>query len=412
MYKGTPFRLLSPLFIIIFLFISCSTNNSTDLGSSIIQNTYKHFRSFAMDSSMLDSMFTLPQPGDSGFGIHQVSGSQMVIGSDSGEYSAGFVRFPCLPDTAGSRRYNPLTDTLRSIVLRFWNDTALTAFSLQVWRSDFISHALAPSYNAGDYLLDSLQIAMKDTVNAPDSVVLLPGSSGGLAEAIFNACTTSSVATATSPAFKDTFSFIIANPNPSSGILRMFGNPQLAVKFKRGSDTTPVINYGSIPYYVAAEQNPGTLTPPLSYASKRTLVFAYDASKLWDSITLFPSGTGFTTPQIISAFDSLYRPGATDTISLRYLLWDTLTHNGILLDSLFAKPVSPPGVVTLYGNDTAQANMAQSLQIINIIENQRGLGPRPQKLYLYLRLSEDVNQIWRKSSYASLPLLNVTAASH
>jgi len=342
-----------------------------------------------------------------------VSGSKMVIGTDSGEYSAGFVQFPCFPDT-GSRRYNPATDTLRSIVLRFWNDTALTAFSLQVWRSDHISHALAPSSSAGDYLLDSLQIAMKDTVNAPDSVVLLPGSglSGVLAETIFQACTTSSRPQAGQLHIQDTFGFIIANPNPSSGIVRMFGNPQLAVKFKRGNDTTKVIYYSSVPYYVAAEQNPGTLTPRLSYASKKTLVFAYDATRLWDSLTIFPQGSGFTTSQIISAFDSLHRPGAVDSISLRYLLWDTLTHNGIRLDSLFAHPKSSPGVVTLYGNDTEQANMAQSLQIINVIENQRGLGPRPQKLYLYLRLSEDADQIWRKSSYSSLPLLNVTAASH
>ncbi len=377
-----------------------------------------------MDSSAVISTFTLPQKGDSGFGIHEVSGSQMLIGTDSGEVAAGFVRFPCIPDTFPTRKYIPTTDTLRSIVLRFWNDTALTAFGLQVWRSDEISHALAHALSpntsvAGDFLVDTLQILMKDTLNAPDSIVLLPGKSNGLAEAIFNACTTSNVAEAMNSAFQDTFSFIISNPNPSSGILRMFGNPQLAVKFKRGSDTTPVNYYGSTrtSYYIAAEQNPGTLSPKLSYASKKTYVIEYDATKLWDSLAGFDSGSGFTTSQIISAFDSLYRPGETDTISLRYLLWDTLTHDGIRLDSLFAHPQSPPGVVTLYGNDTAQANMAQSLQIINILENHAenpptGVQPLQPKLYLYLRLSEDVNQIWRKSSYSSLPFLHVTAASH
>jgi len=367
-----------------------------------------------MNSSDLDTVpFSVPRAGDLGFGIHEVSGSQMLIGADSGEYAAGFVRFPCLPDTNSSRRYSS-NDTLRSIVLRFWNDTATTSFPLQIWRSDFALHADSPSAANGDILLDSLQIAFSDTLNALDSVVLLPGAFGGLADSIFFACTTSNKASAAAATFKDTFGFIIANPNPSAGVIRMFGNPQLAVKFKQGNDTTPDINYGSThtSYYVAKQQSPGSVSQPISYASKKTLVFRFNATRLWASIDSFPPASGPDTAQIIAAFFPLYRPGAVDTISLRYVLLDSLVHDGRVLDTLFARPPSPPGVVTLYQNDTVEANAAQSVEIINLLENQRRALPLNPKLFLYLRLSEDVNQIWRKSNYSTIPFLNVTAASN
>jgi len=69
-------------------------------------------------------------------------------------------------------------------------------------------------------------------------------------------------------------------------------------------------------------------------------------------------------------------------------------------------------VVTLYQNDTVEANAAQSVEIINLLENQRRALPLNPNLFLYLRLSEDVNQIWRKSNYSTIPFLNVTAASN
>ncbi len=407
MHKSGSFQWLSPLCSLIFLLFFCTTDNTTNLGNTIINNSYPHFRGYVMDSSDVDTAaFSLPRPGDSGFGIHEVSGSQMLVGADSGEYAAGYVRFPCLPDTNSSRQYGS-NDTLRSIVLRFWNDTATTSFPLQVWRSDVTLHADSPSAARGDILLDSLLILMNDTVNALDSIVLPPGAFGGLADSIFHACTTSNKDLIRSTVFKDTFGFIIANPNPSAGILRMYGNPQLAVKFKRGNDTTPVINYGSIhtSYDVAEVQSPGSISQPISYASKKTLIFRYNATRLWASV-------GPDTSQIVSAFFPLFRPGAVDTISLRYLLLDSLVHDGRILDTLFASPPSPPGVVTLYQGDTVQANAAQSLQFINILENERHQLPSNPKLFLYLRLSEDVNQLWRKSNYSTTPLLNVTAASH
>jgi len=414
MHKSSSFQWLCPFCSLIFLFFFCTTDNSTNLGGKIINDKYPHFRGYVMNSSDLDTVpFSVPRAGDSGFGIHEVSGSQMLIGADSGEYAAGFVRFPCLPDTNSSRRYSS-NDTLRSIVLRFWNDTATTSFPLQIWRSDFALHADSPSAANGDILLDSLQIAFSDTLNALDSVVLLPGAFGGLADSIFFARTTSNKASAAAATFKDTFGFIIANPNPSAGVIRMFGNPQLAVKFKQGNDTTPDINYGSThtSYYVAKQQSPGSVSQPISYASKKTLVFRFNATRLWASIDSFPPASGPDTAQIIAAFFPLYRPGAVDTISLRYILLDSLVHDGRVLDTLFARPPSPPGVVTLYQNDTVEANAAQSVEIINLLENQRRALPLNPKLFLYLRLSEDVNQIWRKSNYSTIPFLNVTAASN
>ena len=389
--------------ISLLLLPSCSRlDDSTDLGGNVIEDIYpdkvtlgKHFREYVMDSAALANSFSLPGSGDPGFGVHEATGSSMLIGMQGDQRAAGYVQFICTPDTGATRR-NEKNDTVKSVVLRFVRDTAVPSCRVAVWYSNIPSHALNPDAANGDSILDTMEFT-KDTVAVPDSVVL-PDPLAGM---IFMACTTSNKDSARAHYARDTFGFIISVVQCDS-LVRLNGNPQMVVRFKRGADTTGRnVTYGSsnTSYYCAEDIAPDTLDtiPALRYASKRTAVFQYDMSQLWNTTDDLADPRSALT---VSAVFPLQGPQDKDTLTLRCLLWHNLERDGTVLDSLFAgkNQQSLPGLVTI--NDTAQvlANVCTALQWYE--KNDRS-----PTMYLYLRFNENVKQVWKKTRWTGAPLL-------
>jgi hypothetical protein len=413
-------RSLLTLPAVFCLTLVCSNlEDSTDLGAGVIEDVYpdrvtigKHLRQFSMDSSSCDSSFSLPGQNDTGFGVHPVTGSHMIIGTKSDSsgnaHAAGYMRFVCPADTARTRTF-ALNDTLRKIIVRFYRDITVDTNTqpcrIAVWSSDTLLHALKPNSALGDTIRDTLQFvkALQDSNNTstiPDSIELLPGlanDTGRLANKIFKACTTSSINSSSL-----SFCFILSNLD--SGLIRFKGNADFTIKYTRGSDTSRSRTYGSAyntSYYIATDGDPDSLQerPELRYVSKRTAVYRYDATALWDTVN---NMANTQHAQIISASFSLTGPSAGDTLNLRYLL-HTLERNGDRLDSLFAAAPANQSVITVADTSRVWANVRISLQNLT-------LHGRPPALYLYLRYNEDINQKWKQTRWLDVPLLTATIA--
>jgi hypothetical protein len=399
----------------LLFFCSKLVDDSTDLGSSIIQNIdsnkvslNKHVREYVMDtSSAFRSDSSFPATSDTGFGVHSAAGSYMVLGTKGNERAAGWVQFIPAPDTGKTRIY-AATDTLKSITLHFTRDTnpdhpnPSDPHPVQVWYSQIRSHTLNPSTANGDALL-GIMTFQKDTaaVNVPDSIVLQPGT---LTNTIFTACR-DTIKDSTHLATRPVMGFIVATLN-AADIIRLNGNMQLTVRYIQGSDTTThyqTYYMTTTTYYLATDDNtPDSLLrmPALSYASKRTAVYHYSLAAFWDTINNMPNAQ---YAQVISAVFWLKRPkdtlGVGDTLTVQYLVCPVPVHNGTVLDSLFKANPSPPGAVSII--DTAalvQANVCQSLEWY--MRNGR-----PSELYLYLRFTEDQKQRWKQTVWKTRPRL-------
>jgi len=138
----------------------------------------------------------------------------------------------------------------------------------------------------------------------------------------------------------------------------------------------------------------------LSYASKRTAVFRYNADSLWSTIGTMDNQQN---AQIVSAVFALKGPAAGDTLNVRYLLDSTLVRNGYALDSLLAVAPAKQSAATVPNTSRVLANVLTSLQ--NFTRNGR-----PRALYLYVRFAEDSNQKWKKTVRLNVPLLSVMIA--
>jgi len=411
MHNSKRYCLLTvPVFLCSMFFCSGLFDDSTNLGAAIIENIdsnrvtiSKHIREYVMDHSAVVDSFSLPGVNDTGFGVHAATNGYMVVGRLGNEQAAGYVQFICPPDTASSRTFAS-NDNLRKIIVRFSRnitiDTNTLPCRIEVWSSNNRSRALYPNPASGDSLLDTMQFVKapqdsNNTATIPDSIELLPG----LANDIFKACTTS-----TRGSSAKIFGFIAANID--TGLIRLNGNPQLIVEYTRGSDTTNkrYQTYSSwyTSYYLATDGAPDSLRriPALSYASKRTAVFQYDATTLWATINGMANSQH---AQVISAVFPLKGPRDKDTIKVRYLLLSYLENNGADLDSLFAANPSLPGVITIINTSRVLANVHQSLQ--NFSQNGR-----PSALYLYVRFDEDLNQKWNQTVWQNVPLLSAMIA--
>ncbi len=385
---------------------SCSKfiDDSTDLGGNVIEDIYpdkvtlnKHFREYVMDSSALVSASSLPAPGDRMFGVHAATGSKMVMGIKDDERAAGYVQFVCTPDTGSTRRNAP-NDTLKEVIIRFVRDTNFPSVCrIAAWYSNDRSHALNPT--SSDVALDTMSFLDTAHSNLKDSIFHLPDS---LTAMIFKACTTSNRDSARAHYVRDTFGFILSVISCDS-LVRLNGNPQMAIRFRRGGtdSTDKYVTYGSlnVSYYYGEDITADSLDtiPALRYASKRTAVFHYDAVKLWETTS------DMADPRralFVSAIFSLQGPKAGDTLNVRYLLWHKLESDGTVLDSLFAgkNPQSPPGTVTIQGAARTLVNLCPTLRWYE--QND----PSPV-LYLYLRFNEDINQVWKKARWNTVPLL-------
>jgi len=138
----------------------------------------------------------------------------------------------------------------------------------------------------------------------------------------------------------------------------------------------------------------------LSYASKRTAVFRYNADSLWSMIGAMNNQQH---AQILSAVFALKGPATGDTLNVRYLLDSTLVRNGYVLDSLFAVAPAKQSAAAIRDTSRVLANVLSSLQ--NYTQNGR-----PSVLYLYVRFAEDSNQKWKKTVWQSAPLLSAIIA--
>jgi hypothetical protein len=405
-----------PVFLCSMLFCS-GFDDSTDLGAGVIEEIHpgqvtigKHIRQYSMDTSACDSALSLPGASDTGVGVvHEVTGSFMTIGTKSDslstERAAGYVRFVCPPDTAASRTFAS-NDTLRKITVRFFRDITIDKDTqpcrIEVWSSDTLLRALNPNPALGDTIRDTMEFvkALRDSNNhatIPDSIELLPGSAKdtALVNKIFNACTTSTKNSSTT-----FFGFILTNLD--SGVIRFRGNADLIIKYKRGSDTTRSRIYSNSSYYLATDGNPDSAQriPVLSYPVRRTAVFRYDATTLWDTINHM---TDQLHAQIVSAVFPLTGQNLGDTLNLRYLLLDHLEKNVDALDSLFAAAPANQNAATVRNTSRVLANVLTSLQ--NFTQNGR-----PSTLFLYLRFNEDSNQKWKKTKWRNVPLLSAMIA--
>jgi hypothetical protein len=411
MHSWTRHPLLTVPAFLCCMLVCSGFDDATDLGAGVIEEIYpglvtidNHLFRF-MDSSLCDSSFSLPDQSDTGFGVHKIENEKIgyiVAGKHGEERAAGYVQLTCEPDTSSVRSFSP-NDTLRKITIRFFRDITIDTNTLPcriaVWSSAFRSHALNPAPASGDTVRDTMLFvkAPQDSNNTswiPDSIELVPGPANDtaplpLAHKIFKACTTS-----TKDSSAKTFGFIVTNLD--SGLIRLYGTANLTVEFTHDSDTTRCRNYDScIAYYLATDGNSPSLQiiPKLSYASKRTAVFRYNAAPLWAAIDT-------ERAQIVSAVFQLAGPDAGDTADIRYLLLDSLFRNGADVDTLFtaASSIIVPGTARVLAD------------VLSPLQNHSRSVPRPAALYLYLRYAEDVTQTWRQTVWSSTPLLTATIA--
>lgn len=389
--------------ISLLLSLFCSRlDDSTDLGGNVIEDIYpdkvtlgRHFREYTMDNAAVIRSFSLPGSGDPGFGVHAATGSSILVGMQGDQRAAGYVQFICTPDTGATRR-NAKNDTMKSVVLRFVRDTNIPSCRVAVWYSNIRSNALNPA--SSDVALDTMGFLDTAHSNLKDSVFHLPDS---LTAMIFKACTTSNKDSARAHYVRDTFGFIISAVQCDS-LVRLSGNPQMVIGFKRGTETTSRnVTYSSsnTSYYCAEDVAPDTLDtiPALRYASKRTAVFQYAMSEFWNTTDDLADPRNALT---VSAVFPLRGPKDKDTLNLRYLLWHNLEHDGTVLDSLFAgkNQQSLPGTVTI--KDTARV-LANVCTVLRWYEKN----DRSPTMYLYLRFNENVNQVWKKTRWNAAPLL-------
>ena len=394
--------------------LSCSkTSETTSLGNDIIDDTYpnkmdmrKHFREYAMDTGALETSFSLPAPGDTGFGVHAALSNHIVVGGQGNERAYGFVQFRTDTSSAITKRTYSTIDTVLSVSIIFARDSVKPGGKISVLSS--LQHPV--SSDTGGSGFDTLTFD-HDTAhaNVRDTAVLAIAQ---LKDSIVKACTTTNQTTARSLPLN--FGFILKNLDPS-GLVFINGIPSLVVYYKNKGDTTThtITTAADSSFYYAFETDNAASRgqPVLSYASKRTAVFKYDMKSLWQTASAGLADT--MRAEVVSAAFSMKNPdNATDTLHTRVVLWHELVNDGTKLDSLFNgiydSVVSSATSVVLTGTTPVQADVRMALRAYEQgIPAKRTV--RPSALYLYVRLNEDALQNWKKSNSwttSNAPLLS------
>lgn len=398
-----PRRCLLTIPVLLCSILSCSgPDDSTGLGAGIIEEVYpgrvtidKHIREYSMNSTSCDSSFSIPGPGDTAFGIHPASDSNLVIGAQGNERAAAYVRFVPRPDTASLRIYS-INDSPTSIVVRFFCDSAAAPRNVVVEFSTDSSFEKNPGAANRDTLLGTMRFIKDTNATVTDSVVI----TGRFKDSIFASCTTT-IKDSSKLAQRPVIGFILMTQNASDPVLQFDRKPSVSVKFTRDSADTFITYFSNFKsFYLTDDGNPDSLQriPALSYASKRTAVFRYSADSLWSTITAMDNQEH---AQILSAVFKL--KGYGDTLNLRYLLLDKLERNGARLDSAFAAASAKQSAVSITDTSRVLANVLTSLQNFT-------LNGRPPALYLYLRFGEDLNQKWKQTVWQGMPLLSAMIA--
>ena len=318
MHTHMRHSLLSMPFSLSLLLFCSGPDGSTGLGSEIIEGVYPgqvtvgdHIRLYSMDTSACDSSFSLPGPGDTGFGVHHynTTTTRIFVGDSAGDTAVGFIQYIIAPDTGASRFYAD-NDSLTHIVLKFYRDSGVPA-DIEIRRSRNGTRPLKPSDTAGCPVLDTLHFVLSDSTA---SVTISPDSADTaksvFIHAIFAACTTT---TKDSLYLKQlpTFEFIGTNITGGTKV-RLSSRPQMIIRFNRNAADTSR-TYSPYQYcYIASDPDSLRGDAWLSYAPKRTAVFSYEAAPLWSVLDT-------RRAQIVSAVFSLTGPAAGDTLRLRYL---------------------------------------------------------------------------------------------
>ncbi|MCU0609296.1 MAG: hypothetical protein MUF22_05975 [Chitinispirillaceae bacterium] len=401
----------SVLTLLSVLSLRCSQfDDSTSLGKSIVEgvdgnsdklNVRKHFREYVMDSAV-GALFntpgtSLPGADAAGFGRHSAGTSVMVIGTQGDETAAGFIDFVPNTDTAGTRRI-PATDTLLSVKVRFFRDSTPVADRIALRTCDSIWDPNSPSAGSGDSIIDTVVFpaakAAADTITLPL----------WLADSIFRACTSAVPGT-----LRARVIFSLVRIDSGAGLIRVNGNTSVIVSTKRGSETKQVVydrdaarnnlKASVDSYYLASDGNDPVFRtlPRISYASKRTAVFAYSLQGLWNTASAGVADA--MREEIIAATFSLRGHSAADTVKLSFLLLDHMVSDGATLDTLFSIKNVSDRSVAIAGTAVAHLNVQPEL---SAFEKKTS---RPLTAYLYLRMQEDDRQVWKSTVWQNVPLL-------
>ncbi|MBN1129165.1 MAG: hypothetical protein JXA71_09270 [Chitinispirillaceae bacterium] len=368
------------------MLLFCSLDEQTAIGGGIINdvdpdkvNVGRHYREFLLDSTVLDTSYSLPGVGDAGFGVHEVTKSVMVVGRKDREEAAGFVRFLCSSDTnrsKGGRLFYQDDDSLVAVKLIFGRvskGSDLPPFKMKVFSASTLNRVFEES---GQNSADTLTMA--DT-SLLDSVTLPPGA---LRDSIFRSC----MAMEDTSYDGDTFGFGLLNVSRDT-LYRLYSESSiLKVSVRRRGDAgkTDTLSkpYKAVrAYYVAREDSSEVRTlqhqTVSSYASSRTAVYQYTASSLWHAMTDSVSGS---VNNLISAVFVVRHPrGETGQLFVKAVLDSAAIPNAAVLDSLFAlqAPVNlKDSTWSLYGN--VRRNLQQYARAAAL----------PPSLFLYLRLSD------------------------
>lgn len=366
-------------------------DDTTGLGGGVINNVDSnkvnlpaHFLKFNLDSTAVQNRFSVPGPGDSGFGRHLVTGGTMVLGTSQGERAAGFVTFGCPPDTAKTRFFSN-GDSLVSVAVRFSRDTTASRDPCMVAAARSMDDALNPGPT---YLpLDTLRESGVDTVAIERTA---------LRDSIFRACT--STVKDSGGRMANLFSFSIIDIGTSESLVRLAGNPLLIVTVKRDTSRVSKSYAAQSAWYIVKENSPDSLqklaAPVSSYASKRTAVFKYDLTRLWRAVgplsdnSVFVSA-GFWVPNL-----------SGDSVKASWAVRPDSIHDGAALDSMF------DAIVPVVIKDTH--NGYRTLQ--DIVQAYANNG-RPPSVYLFLRLESDAER-WKRVAWTTAPLFTAVVFKH
>jgi hypothetical protein len=371
------------------LFSFCSKlGESTNLGGSIIDSVDagktdidKHFHGLMLDSSYFQERFSVPRPGDTGFGYHNVSSGNMFLGKANSEHSAGYIEVAFLRDSLASTRFFIGNDTLKSLKMIFACDSALQTQKFELFSVGKKEMALTPDQS---HMLDTISFKARGDTSQLDTIELFDALNTAsfkhlFCDSIFKACSTSTTDTLKR---RDTLRFAVVSQN--DGIVQLRGSCALLMSARRpGTDTTlrSKIFAASQAWYVVAEDNGIAESlkdkPVSSFASKRTAVYKYRVDSLWGSMGKqgVLLSAGFLIPN-----------KTKDTLNVQCIVRPSVERDGTLLDSVFTKQSS---IITII--DSTAAGFASVLGALQEMYND---GSKPAYVYLYVRYTNNTS-VWK-----------------
>lgn len=366
----------------ILFFCFCSKlGESTDLGSGVIDSgdpgktsIDNYFHPLLLDSTYCIERFSVPFPGDTGFGRHSIpNDSDLYIGAINNEYSAGYFEILIARDTSAASFFFIPRDTLSSLQCIFSRDDVPSAGSFDLFVVDGRDEALSP-----DTSKKLATISFGDSSGKYDTVEIFDTISANafrrsFRDSIFKACTT---LTTDSTRKMDTLRFAMIKTNGTIDSLKGTCNMVLTARRLLDSahrdSTLKVKAYASSNARIFVRENGKAdslrALPISSFLSKRTAVFNFSIDSLWRSI-------GGERVMITAGF-LLTNPTDDEPLLVRCILKPEILNDGIVLDSLFTTDGSD---FKIKKNTVVFASYYTSLQ------KWYDDASKPSNVYLYMR---------------------------